>query len=186
MSHDLRHAIVALLPRLRRFALGLTGNEDDADDLVQAACERAISRLDQWRAGTRLDSWLYRIVQTIHIDRHRRAGRHEGYAESVRSVQRDGYDGEQALHAYMTLGAVRRAMAALPPEQQVVVMLISIEGYSYREAAEILGLPVGTVTSRQVRGRMALCRLLGLPARAEEGKDDVDNLKEEGCHAPAT
>ena len=171
--------MVAALPRLRRFALGLTGSEDMADDLVQAACERAISRRDQWQAGTRVDSWLYRIVQTTHIDRCRREGRRKGYAESVRPVQSAGYDGEQALNAYMTLGAVRRALATLPAEQQVVVMLITVEGYSYREAAETLGLPVGTVTSRLVRGRMALCRLLGLTARTDEGWNDADRPAEE-------
>ena len=185
MSHDLRHAIVAILPRLRRFALGLTGSEDEADDLVQAACERAISRLDQWQAGPRIDSWLYRIAQTIHIDRRRREGRRNGYAASVRAVQGGEYDGEQAVHAHMTLNAVRRALAALPAEQQVVVTLICVEGYSYREASETLGLPLGTVTSRLVRGRMTLCRLLGLPARTGEGRNTAESPEEEERHARA-
>ena len=71
MAEDVRAQLIALLPRLRRFALGLTGSRDDADDLVQAACERALNRLHQWEPDTRLDSWMFRIVKTIWIDQWR-------------------------------------------------------------------------------------------------------------------
>ncbi|MBW2096394.1 MAG: hypothetical protein JRI80_16075 [Deltaproteobacteria bacterium] len=64
-SNEYHDQIVALLPRLRRFALSLTSNKEDADDLVQAACERALSRQHQWQPGTRLDSWLFRIIQIM-------------------------------------------------------------------------------------------------------------------------
>ena len=71
VAEDIRTELVALLPRLRRFAYGLTGSLDEGDDVVQSACERALTRLDQFQPGTRLDSWMYRIVQTVWIDRRR-------------------------------------------------------------------------------------------------------------------
>jgi RNA polymerase sigma-70 factor (ECF subfamily) len=71
MDGAVQAELVALLPRLRRFARGLAGAPDQADDLVQAACERAIARIHQWTPGTRLDSWMFRIVQTIWLDEKR-------------------------------------------------------------------------------------------------------------------
>ncbi|MBM3573809.1 MAG: RNA polymerase sigma factor, partial [Alphaproteobacteria bacterium] len=67
-SPEFRRDLVALIPRLRRFARGLTGAAADADDLVQAACERALARHGQWTPGTRLDSWVFRIVHTVWLD----------------------------------------------------------------------------------------------------------------------
>ena len=77
MAENVREELVALLPRLRRFAYSLSGSLDEADDLVQAACERALTRLHQYRPGTRLDSWMFRIIQTIWIDRRRSAARRD-------------------------------------------------------------------------------------------------------------
>src|ERR1041384_8438635 len=71
VSETFRSALIALLPRLRRFALGLTTDRDRADELVQAACERALTRGHQWQEGTRLDSWMFRIVQNLWIDQLR-------------------------------------------------------------------------------------------------------------------
>src|SRR5215468_467199 len=73
VDEQVRSQLTALLPRLRRFARGLAGTADQADDLVQAACERALSRIAQWTPGTRLDSWMFRIVQTIWLDDRRAA-----------------------------------------------------------------------------------------------------------------
>lgn len=73
MEEDVRQEMIALLPRMRRFAYSLTGSMDEADDRVQGACERALGRLDQYERGTRLDSWLVRIIQTTWIDRVRLA-----------------------------------------------------------------------------------------------------------------
>ena len=75
MSDDLIEQLPDLLPRLRRFAIGLSGSRDSGDDLLQAACERALSRRHQWTSGTRLDSWMYRIIQTLWIDELRRRKR---------------------------------------------------------------------------------------------------------------
>ena len=162
--------MIALLPRLRRFALGLTGRPDDADDLVQAACERALSRLHQWQPGTRLDSWMYRIVQTTFIDEMRK--------RKVRGVPVDleaagdvsGADGRSTVDARLTLASVRRAITQLPEEQRAVLLLVTVEGLSYRDAAESLGIPQGTLMSRLARARLRLHDLVH-GAEAAEAAD---------------
>lgn len=160
MTGDIGGQIVALLPRFRRFALGLTGSADAADDLVQAACERAIARRHQWEPETRLDSWIYRIIQTIHRDGWRAQVRQASHAEVAGAFSDTSCDGEREIHARLTLDAVRRAVAALPEEQRAVILLIGVEEQSYKQTAEILGVPIGTVTSRLTRGRMALVRMM--------------------------
>ena len=169
VTGDVRVQMIALLPRLRRFAIGLTGNGDEADDLVQAACERALSRLDQYRPGTRLDSWMYRIVQTTFIDGTRR--------KKVRGEQIDlddagelpGADGPRAIEARLTLESVREAIGRLPEEQRSVLLLVTVEGLSYEEAAESLGIPKGTVMSRLARARLKLHDMVHGPEPAPDG-----------------
>lgn len=160
MDARTQQELVAILPRLRRFALGLTRDGAQADDLVQSACEKAITRIDQWEPGTRLDSWMFRIIQTTHIDQIRGQKRRETYLEVIEDHMDGSFDGERAAEANMTLDAVRRAIYNLPEEQRAVVMLVSVEGLSYKEAAETLEIPMGTLTSRLVRARSALARML--------------------------
>jgi len=155
--------LVAILPRLRRFALGLTRNGAEADDLVQTACEKAITRIDQWEPGTRLDSWMFRIIQTTHIDLIRGQKRRDNYLEVVEGQGQQSFDGENAAEASLTLDNVRRAIYNLPEEQRAVVMLVSVEGLSYKEASEVLEIPMGTLTSRLVRARTALTRMMNEP-----------------------
>ena len=160
MDARTQQELVAILPRLRRFALGLTRNGAEADDLVQAACEKAIARIDQWEPGTRLDSWMFRIIQTTHIDLIRGNKRRDGYLEVIEGQVENSFDGERAAEASMTLDSVRRAIYTLPDEQRAVVMMVSVEGLSYKEAAEVLQIPMGTLTSRLVRARTALARMM--------------------------
>lgn len=160
MDPKLQQELISLLPRFRRFARGLTGNDADADDLVQAAIEKALARIHLWTEGTRLDSWIYRIIQTTWIDEFRRRAVRTSFLESVSHDGNNHHDGERHLEDRMTLGAVRRALQSLPEEQRSVVLLVCVEGYSYRDAAETLGIPVGTLTSRLARGRLALDRLI--------------------------
>jgi RNA polymerase sigma-70 factor (ECF subfamily) len=172
MVNEAVHAeLVALLPRLRRFARGLAGTADQADDLVQAACERALSRIQQWTPGTRLDSWMFRIIQTIWLDERRalkvRAG--GGTVEAESAGPELSTDGEREMEAHMTFDAVRRAMVKLPEEQQAVLMLVCVEGQTYKEAAETLSIPIGTVMSRLARARVALMREMGEDAGQERG-----------------
>ena len=167
MDEAVRQQLVSLLPRLRRFAYGLTGSVDDGDDLVQSACERALTRLDQWQPGTRLDSWMYRIVQTVWIDRIRTRRRREGIGEGPDPDSLPGGDLDRELEARSTLVAVHREVARLPDDQRAVLLLVSVEGLSYRQAAETLDVPIGTVMSRLARARLALGKALA----------DAPNLK---------
>ncbi len=160
---QVREEMVALLPRLRRFARGLAGVPDQADDLVQAACERALTRIDQWQPGTRLDSWMFRIVQTIWLDERRavkvRTG--EGRIDAEMAEDELAFDGGRGLEAHMTYEAVRAAMATLPEDQRAVLVLVCVEGQSYKEAAAALDIPIGTVMSRLARARAGLVKRLG-------------------------
>lgn len=153
--------LLAIVPRLRRFARGLTQHAADADDLCQAAIERALKSRDQWQAGTRLDSWMYRITRNIWIDNRRASARRGIHADIDDGVMQIADNSHARMEASIELGNVDRAMARLPDEQREAVMLVLVEGYAYREAAEILEVPVGTLTSRLVRGREALMRELG-------------------------
>jgi RNA polymerase sigma-70 factor (ECF subfamily) len=163
MSEQIKSQLVALLPRLRRFAYTLTGSVDEGDDVVQSALERALGRLDQWQEGTRLDSWMFRIIQNISIDR-KRARRVRGESEDPDLLAAvPGDDGRRTTEGVLTLEAVRRIVAELPEEQRTVLALVAIEGLSYREAADTLGVPMGTVTSRLARARQRIALRLELP-----------------------
>lgn len=162
MRDNLRTEIAALAPRLRRFAYALCGNRDDGDDLVQSACLKALGRLDQFEPGTRLDSWMFRIVQTTFLD-ERRSRRRRGHgAHDPEAIDRlsDGGVGSRSAEDRLTLQRVRLAIGELPDDQKAVVILVSIEGYSYNEAAQTLEIPVGTVMSRLSRARARLLPLV--------------------------
>ena len=147
-----------MLPRLRRFAIGLAGHPADGDDLCQVTIERALTRQEQFAEGTRLDSWMYRIMRNAWIDESRaRSRRSETFVDEEAGLS---VGGEGAQEAAVALGDVDRAMQRLPEEQREAVLLVMVEGYSYKEAAEIVGCPVGTLNSRLVRGRDALMELM--------------------------
>jgi len=154
-------ALLDLLPRLRRFARALALDAADADDLCQLALERALKAEGQWQVGTRLDSWMYRIMRNIWIDEIRARKRRAETFVPEEEGEMVGDADHARIEARVELGKVDRAMAALPPEQREVIALILVEGLAYREAAEALDLPMGTVTSRLVRGRQALMEMLG-------------------------
>ena len=153
--------LCALLPRLRRFAHGLSRSAADADDLTQMTIERALRARSQWQPGTRLDSWLYRIMRNLWIDTVRSRGRKERFEAPAEEAEKLGHDPRDGVEAAIDLQRVMSAMDRLPAEQREVVALILIEGFGYREAAELLDLPIGTVSSRLVRGRTALLALIG-------------------------
>jgi RNA polymerase sigma-70 factor (ECF subfamily) len=147
--------LIAVLPRLRRFARGLTGSNVDADDLVQAACERALARRHQFQEGTRFDSWMFRIVQTIWIDQIR--SREVRKEDGDLAEERLGSDEPvRRVEARLALSEVRRAVECLPPDQRTALLLVTVDGLSYKEAAEVVQVPVGTIMSRLARARVAL------------------------------
>ena len=160
MNHDLRNDIVKLLPRLRRFALGLCGNYQDADDLVQAACERALIRLHQYEPGTRLDSWMFRIVQNQWIDWTRsRSTRGDPVApEDMPDIADE--NAHRTVEERNHLESVLFAMQSLPEEQRAVLMLVCVEDMTYADAASALEVPVGTIMSRLSRARLRLSELM--------------------------
>lgn len=161
--------LIAFLPNLRRFAMSLCGARDVADDLVQAACERALANADRFEPGTRFDAWMFRILRNLWIDQVRRrktAGIEEDIAERQDIA---GVSGERVVEASMTLKSVAEAIAGLPDEQREVLLLVCIEDLSYREAADVLDIPIGTVMSRLARARKNLAAAAGIiaaPARS--------------------
>lgn len=161
MQADTKKELAALTPRLRRFAWSLTGSRDEGDDLVQSGLAKALASLDRFEAGTRLDAWMFRILRTTWIDRLRARKRHATVTdpEAVAAVS-DAGAGQRASEARMMLAKVRDAMRALPEEQREVLALVAIEGLPYRDAAETLGVPIGTVMSRLARARARLARMV--------------------------
>jgi RNA polymerase sigma-70 factor, ECF subfamily len=152
-----RDEIVTLLPRLRRFARTLARNAHDADDIVQIAVERALVRADQWNPDMPLHSWLFGIVRNAWIDETRARGRRdrllapEEHGANVAAP--GGGDDDELL-------SIQAALQRLPEEQREAIGLVLVEGLSYKEAAEVLDVPVGTLTSRLARGRDALASTL--------------------------
>lgn len=151
-----RLAILAVMPRLRRYARALVGNREAADDLVQDTLERAWTRLYQWHHGSDLRAWLFSIMHNLRIDEMRRPAPamtsldDEVIDLPVRATQSDRIE-------VADLGA---ALASLPEEQRAVVLLVALEEMSYAEVAATLGIPVGTVMSRLARGRERLRQIL--------------------------
>ena len=155
------HDLLAILPRLRRFAASLSRDRADGDDLCQAALERALKARDQCQPGTRLDSWIYRIMRNLWIDEARARQRAARTFAPEEAGEHVGHAGDHDIETHMHLSDVDRAMQALPDEQREAIALVLVEGLSYKEAAAVLGVPTGTLTSRLVRGRGALIELMG-------------------------
>ncbi len=160
--------LVALLPRLRRFARSLAGDADRADDLVQEACERALRSQDGFTPGTRFDSWMFRILRNLWLDGHRRRAARGGVHETLDDAESiPGADGTGIAMTRLDLMDAERALLRLPQEQREALVLTCIEDLTYAEAAAVLGVPPGTVMSRAARGRIALARAMGQPVESK-------------------
>lgn len=157
----IRADIAAALPRLRRFARALTGQVADADDIVQIALERALTRADQFQPGTKLEAWLFSIVRNAWIDEARARTRRAKVFAPAEDGEHVRHDGANEVYAKLEADEVWAAMRKLPDEQREAVALVCVEGLAYREAADALGVPIGTLTSRLARGREALQVMLG-------------------------
>jgi RNA polymerase sigma-70 factor (ECF subfamily) len=157
-ADEVRAALGELLPRLRRFARVITRNVADADDLVQASVEKALARAEQWRPGSRVDSWMFGIMKNAWVDEIRARRRRD----RVHAPEEAGSKvGDASAAARDIALSVQAAMERLPEEQRLAVALVLIEGLSYKDAAETLGIPIGTLTSRLARGRATLQAALG-------------------------
>lgn len=155
--------LLAHMPALRRYARLLTGDATRADDLVQDTLERACRKWALWRPGTALRSWLLTLMHNLHANQRRDWRLDEGHA----ALDEQPEPPDPAAPAGERLD-LERALAALPDGQREVLLLVAVEEYSYAEAADILGLPIGTVMSRLHRGREQLRQWLA-PARPTTG-----------------
>ncbi len=165
----------ALIPRLRRYAHALARHPVRPDDLVQDTLERAWSRRRQWQPGTDLRAWLFTILHNTFISELRRFVVRGYDADAIDGTDREASGrptGDSVSSQAGVMLDIERALAALPVEQRAVILLVGLEDLSYREAAEVLGIPVGTVMSRLSRGRVRLRELMdGVP----QGRRDPSN-----------
>lgn len=178
---DLSAMLAPMLPRLWAFALRISGDQHDAEDLVQRACVRALERAHQLQPGTAPLSWMFSIVQSTWINELR--------ARKVRS--RSGMDWDDDFLETVADPAARTpeqqamdgqivsAVQRLPEAQRMVMLLVGVEGLSYNEAAEALGVPIGTIMSRLSRARQAIGALFSDPE--EKRVISAANSKDQGA-----
>ncbi|WP_338468449.1 sigma-70 family RNA polymerase sigma factor [Novosphingobium sp. ZN18A2] len=160
---DIRREIVGLLPRLRRLAWVIARDAADSDDLLQRTIERALERGQNRRDDARLDLWMFRIMKNLWIDEMRSRNRWGRLVEPMTEEIEAGAGGsaEDEILDVTELARLRSLVEDLPEEQRLAVKLVLIGGHSYAEAAGILEVPEGTLTSRLARGRAALLRHYG-------------------------
>lgn len=155
---DKSEAVIAEIPRLRRYAIALLRNSVHADDLVQDTVERALTRLHLWQSGTNMRSWLFTIMHNLHVNATRRKyGRQKEVP--LEDVHLPSVSGEAQIDT-LRLRDASSALERLPTEQRQVVLLVALEGLSYKEVAGITGTPIGTVMSRLARGRESLRQMV--------------------------
>jgi RNA polymerase sigma-70 factor (ECF subfamily) len=167
-GHDVvRAGLAAELKRLWRYGLVLSGNRSAAEDLVQATCVRALERAHQFMPGTHLDRWLFSILHSIWLN-DLRAARHRQGQGLVDAETALIFDGIKEIETNILAGQVLKRVQSLPEAQRETVFLVYGEGLTYREAAEILSVPIGTIMSRLAGAR---ARLAELGPQASEVKD---------------
>jgi RNA polymerase sigma-70 factor (ECF subfamily) len=155
IEFDLHSALVALLPRFRRFAMALTRSAVSTEDLVQAAYDRAMLRQAGFRTETQIVAWMYRVMRNLSIDENRSL--QDGWQDGVDAAREmTGNVGEAIAECNITRAAVRRALADVPEHQRIMLILICVDGMSYNDAAEILDIPIGVMASRMAKAREAL------------------------------
>lgn len=153
----MREELLSLMPAIRRFAYSLTGSPHDADDLLQNTIERVLSR--GVPEDVELVKWAFRVCRNLWIDEYRaRKVRHSDHAEELLDEQ--SIDGEKIICDHITLHQVNHAMDQLPDDQRSILALVAVQGMSYKEVAETLSIPMGTVMSRLARARVALSQFL--------------------------
>ena len=160
----LEDRMIASLPKLRRFAITLCGSRELADDLVQTACEKALANAAGFEPGSSFDAWIFKILRNSWLDILRRR-RTAGHVVDIAEIQEIvGTSGEKEMEAKLLVGSVHAAIGRLPADQREVLILVCVDELSYREAAEVIGVPVGTVMSRLFRARENLARSIGIMA----------------------
>jgi RNA polymerase sigma-70 factor (ECF subfamily) len=168
LTPKLRSEILAVVPRLRAFAMSLTASADRADDLVQETLVRALSHIDQFKPGTNLRAWLFTILRNQFNSEYRQrrwmAEDPDGiYVGSLKTPAEQG--------GWLEFQELRVALTKLSPDQREAVILVGASGMSYEEAASICGCAVGTIKSRVNRGRTRLAQLLAIESAEDLGPD---------------
>jgi RNA polymerase sigma-70 factor (ECF subfamily) len=176
VDDEIQRQLPHLLPRLWRFALRLARDKADAEDLLQRSCLRALERRWQWRPGSEMLSWLFKIMHSIWLNeiraRQRRAESSLGWDIELADVVPHLLAGDPC--DAVLCRQVVEAVDALPEAQRVVIILVAVEGLSYKEAAEVLSVPLGTVMSRLFRARTAVGeRFLGARETSTRGRQGV-------------
>jgi RNA polymerase sigma-70 factor, ECF subfamily len=159
MAQDFRTQLISEIPHLRRFARSLCGDAALADDLVQDCIERALKKSHLYDVTKPLRAWLYAVLRNIHVSNWRSNAKHQ-YAKNLDDLQ----DGEGATRAdqedNFSTSVITEALDKLPAQQREVLVLISLEEVSYKDASEIIGVPIGTIMSRLSRARSTLKDIL--------------------------
>ncbi|KTB67627.1 MULTISPECIES: RNA polymerase sigma factor [Pseudomonas] len=155
-----------LLPRLWRYGWVLSRQKHLAEDLVQATCVRALERAGQFVAGTRLDRWLLAIMHSIWLNelRSQRVRQGQGFVDAEQALS---FDGESQAQQQILTAQVIKRVNGLPEAQRETVFLAYVEGLSYKEIAEILQIPMGTVMSRLAAARVKLAEVASPTARQD-------------------
>jgi RNA polymerase sigma-70 factor, ECF subfamily len=180
MNDELQRQLPQLLPRLWRFALRLTRHHADAEDLLQRCCLRALEKRAQWRPDSVLLSWLFSIMHSVWLNELRAAQRRrEGSLDGGVQIEELEDQGSSGDPEYQLLcRQIVDAVEALPEAQRVVMILVAVEGFSYREAAQILEVPIGTVMSRLSRARLSVgSRFLHRPGKDADKEESSHELR---------
>lgn len=157
----MKKELTALMPMLRRFAYSLTGSPHDADDLLQNTIECLLSK--GVPEDVELAKWAFRVCRNIWIDEYR-ARKIRNNAAQLPELEEARVDGENVIYNEITLGEVNNAMNKLPDDQRSIIALVAVQGMSYKEVADTLSIPMGTVMSRLARARIALSQFLNSSA----------------------
>ena len=157
---DFLDELEANVPALRRYARALTRNIDHADDLVQDCLERALSRRGLFRPAGPMRPWLFTMLTNLHRNA-KRSERRSGDMVDVDDLPDLGVPAPQPGH--LALVEPDRAVGALPLDQKEALLLVTLEGLAYADAASILDIPIGTLMSRLGRARASLRQLTGMP-----------------------
>ena len=168
---SVRDGIVAAIPRLRAFAVSLTGSSDRANDLVQETMVRAYANIDKFQPGSNLAAWLFTILRNHFRSEYRKRKRE---IEDVDGRHAETLTTSAEQPGKVEFNELRAALTLLPPEQREALILVGASGFSYEEAAEICGCAVGTIKSRLNRARLRLTQLLSEHGSAAIAEDPAD------------
>ncbi len=170
LDADLQAQLLAALQPLRAFAISLTRNGEQAEDLVQETVVKAISKLHRFEIGTDLQAWLFTILRNTYYSQMRLRGREIEDADGQQAARMISVP-EQMGH--LVFADLRHALLQLPPHHREALLLVGAQGYSYEETARICGVAVGTIKSRVNRARQQLALYMGETHTSEIGHDSL-------------